>query len=183
MHHPEGGPGGDAVARRRVRLPQAQGRHARRASSTRLGADRARSWMIGDCASDVQAGARRGPARRASCSRPTAASSAPSVAVRSALVPDAHGATLAELAGAILRPSRRRAVAGAGSSRRSAPVLFRRDARETLHGAFHRQLGPQGDQGPLRLGRPLRASRRTRSSSPRRRPTPTSASASARSSR
>ena len=61
MHHPEGGPGGDAVARRPVRLPQAQGAgmldaHRRRGSAPIA----ARSWMIGDCAER-----RRRPARAA----------------------------------------------------------------------------------------------------------------------
>ena len=53
---PRAGPGGDPVARPRVRLPKAEGRACSTRSSHASAADRTRSWMIGDSASDIEAG-------------------------------------------------------------------------------------------------------------------------------
>ncbi len=74
MHHPDGGAGRRPVARAALRLPQAEGRDARTRSSTRLGADRATVWMIGDSTRRPPGSARRRAARRRSSSPRTAAS-------------------------------------------------------------------------------------------------------------
>ena len=120
MHHPTGGDGGDPSLVRACdcRKPKAG---MLEAIVARLGADRASSWMLGDSTSDVQAaraaGLRAGLVfatnrcelcpLRSGVPVPTGVPSdlgADARAnARSNETPDAHGATLAELAGAILR--------------------------------------------------------------------------------
>jgi D-glycero-D-manno-heptose 1,7-bisphosphate phosphatase len=68
----------------------------------RLGADRSRSWMLGDSVSDVQA-ARAAGLRAGLVFATNRCELCPLRAGPVGLAPDAHGATLAELAGAILR--------------------------------------------------------------------------------
>jgi D-glycero-D-manno-heptose 1,7-bisphosphate phosphatase len=109
MHHPQGGPGGD------VSLVQDCGCRKPRggmldAIVARLGADRAASWMLGDSTSDVQAGRAAGlraglvfATNRCELCPLREGPSLGTAGRPGGLVPDAHGATLAELAGAILR--------------------------------------------------------------------------------
>ncbi len=102
MHHPEGGPGGDASLVRacECRKPKAGMLDA---IVARLGADRSRSWMLGDSASDVQA-ARAAGLRAGLVFATSRCELCPLRGGPLGLIPDAHGATLAELAGAVLRP-------------------------------------------------------------------------------
>ena len=104
MHHPEGGPGGDAALVRACdcRKPEPG---MLRALLGKLSGDPASSWMVGDSEGDIRAGRAAGVRtalvfasnRCELCPlRPSAGGPAP-------LSPDAHGATLAELARAILR--------------------------------------------------------------------------------
>lgn len=130
MHHPEGGPGGDAalVVRCDCRKPKAG---MLRALLARFGAPAATSWMIGDSQGDVQAGKAAGtrtglvfatnrcelcPLRPVASSSPSNQSdtlvrgaSAEALCAQAPLAgykgetPDAHGATVLELARTILR--------------------------------------------------------------------------------
>ncbi len=101
LHHPKGGEGGDPSLVRDCdcRKPKAGMLDA---IAGKLGADRATSWMIGDSSSDVQAA--RAAGMRAGLVFPTnRCELCPLRGGPSGLTPDAHGATLAELAGAVLR--------------------------------------------------------------------------------
>jgi D-glycero-D-manno-heptose 1,7-bisphosphate phosphatase len=120
MHHPKGGAGGDPSLVRDCDCRKPRGGMLE-AIVTGLGADRAASWMLGDSTSDVQAaraaGLRAGLVfatnrcelcpLRSGVPVPTGVPSdlgADARAnARSNETPDAHGATLAELAAAILR--------------------------------------------------------------------------------
>jgi D-glycero-D-manno-heptose 1,7-bisphosphate phosphatase len=108
MHHPEGGPGGDAslVVACNCRKPR-PGMLATLLG--KLGGDPSSSWMIGDSEGDVSAGRAAGVKtalvfatnRCELCPlRPPAAAAAglPAASLR----PDAHGASLIEVARAIL---------------------------------------------------------------------------------
>jgi D-glycero-D-manno-heptose 1,7-bisphosphate phosphatase len=101
MHHPHGGAGGDASLVRACdcRKPRAGMLDA---IVARVGADRAASWMLGDSSSDVQAGKAAG-LRAGLVFATNRCELCPLRGGPAGLVPDAHGATLAELAGAILR--------------------------------------------------------------------------------
>jgi D-glycero-D-manno-heptose 1,7-bisphosphate phosphatase len=101
MHHPEGGPGGDASLVKACECRKPKGGMLD-AIVARLGADRARSWMLGDSASDVQA-ARAAGLRAGLVFATSRCELCPLRGGPVGLVPDVHGATLAELAGAILR--------------------------------------------------------------------------------
>ncbi len=120
MHHPEGGPGGDPALRGPCdcRKPKPGMLNA---LMTRLGGDRGASWMIGDSAGDVQAGRAAGlrtglvfaTTRCELCPLkgwPERSSEknirGPGVGARDGAPlasPDAHGATLLQLAEEILR--------------------------------------------------------------------------------
>jgi D-glycero-D-manno-heptose 1,7-bisphosphate phosphatase len=102
MHHPQGGPGGDAslVGDCNCRKPKGGMLDA---IVARFGADRSRSWMLGDSAGDVQA-ARAAGLRAGLVFASSRCELCPLRCGPAGLIPDAHGATLAELAGAILRP-------------------------------------------------------------------------------
>jgi D-glycero-D-manno-heptose 1,7-bisphosphate phosphatase len=102
MHHPEGGPGGDASLVRACECRKPKGGMLD-AIVARLGADRSRSWMLGDSASDVQA-ARAAGLRAGLVFATSRCELCPLRAGPLGLIPDAHGATLAELAEAVLRP-------------------------------------------------------------------------------
>jgi D-glycero-D-manno-heptose 1,7-bisphosphate phosphatase len=102
MHHPAGGPGGDASLVRACDCRKPKGGMLD-AIVARFGADRSRSWMLGDSASDVQA-ARAGGLRAGLVFATNRCELCPLRGGPAGLVPDAHGATLAELARAILRP-------------------------------------------------------------------------------
>jgi D-glycero-D-manno-heptose 1,7-bisphosphate phosphatase len=104
MHHPDGGPGGDRalVGPCDCRKPKAGMLDA---LARELGLDRAASWMVGDGAADVEAGNAAGmrtglvfPKNR--CELCPLRAGIGSVAK---VTPTASGATLAELAAAILR--------------------------------------------------------------------------------
>jgi D-glycero-D-manno-heptose 1,7-bisphosphate phosphatase len=100
MHHPDGGPGGDATLVRRCdcRKPRPGMLHA---IVERLGADRARSWMIGDSSGDVQAGRAAG-LRTGLVFAPNRCELCPLRGGVSGIVPDAVGARLDELASTIV---------------------------------------------------------------------------------
>jgi D-glycero-D-manno-heptose 1,7-bisphosphate phosphatase len=102
MHHPDGGEGGDRslVGACGCRKPKAGMLDA---IVDRLGADRARSWMIGDSSSDIQAGRAAG-LKTGLLFATNRCELCPLRSGPGGLVPDAHGATLRELASAILRP-------------------------------------------------------------------------------
>jgi D-glycero-D-manno-heptose 1,7-bisphosphate phosphatase len=101
MHHPDGGEGGDRslVGACACRKPKAGMLDA---IVDRLGADRARSWMIGDSSSDIQAGRAAG-LKTGLLFATNRCELCPLRSGPLGLVPDAHGATLRELALAILR--------------------------------------------------------------------------------
>jgi len=103
MHHPQGGPGGDVSLVRACECRKPKGGMLD-AIVARLGADRSRSWMLGDSASDVQA-ARAAGLRAGLVFATSRCELCPLRGGPAGLSPDAHGATLAELAGAIIRPS------------------------------------------------------------------------------
>jgi D-glycero-D-manno-heptose 1,7-bisphosphate phosphatase len=103
MHHPQGGPGGDASLVRECNCRKPKGGMLD-AIVVRFGADRSRSWMLGDSAGDVQA-ARAAGLRAGLVFATNRCELCPLRGGPVGLVPDAHGATLAELAGAILHPS------------------------------------------------------------------------------
>jgi D-glycero-D-manno-heptose 1,7-bisphosphate phosphatase len=104
MHHPDGGQGGDPslVVRCDCRKP---GPGMLNALVTRLGADRARSWMIGDSTGDVQAGRAAG-VRTALVFATNRCELCPlrtgPHGLAGPLLPDVHGANLAEVAKGIL---------------------------------------------------------------------------------
>ncbi len=104
MHHPDGGSGGDAslVGACECRKPKPGMLNA---LVERLAADRARSWMIGDAESDVEAGRAAGMATALvfALNRCELCPLRAGPAALSRAIPDAHGATLLEVAGAILR--------------------------------------------------------------------------------
>jgi D-glycero-D-manno-heptose 1,7-bisphosphate phosphatase len=107
LHHPEGGPGGDPalVCTCDCRKPKPG---LILAVLRRLGGDAAASWMIGDSAGDIEAGHAAGVKaalvfalnRCELCPLRQGTASAVSPA---ATTPDAHGATLLDIAHAILR--------------------------------------------------------------------------------
>jgi D-glycero-D-manno-heptose 1,7-bisphosphate phosphatase len=101
MHHPEGGPGGDPSLVKACGCRKPKGGMLD-AIVALLGADRARSWMLGDSSSDVQA-ARAAGLRAGLVFATSRCELCPLRGGPVGLAPDAHGATLAELAGAILR--------------------------------------------------------------------------------
>jgi D-glycero-D-manno-heptose 1,7-bisphosphate phosphatase len=105
MHHPEGGPGGDPALVKPCdcRKPKPG---MLLALAKRLGADPSASWMIGDSLGDIEAG--RAASFRTGlvfatnrCELCPLRPQTPGLEARAE--PDAHGATLAELAAAILR--------------------------------------------------------------------------------
>lgn len=100
MHHPEGGPGGDAslVGRCDCRKPKPGMLNT---LVTRLGAERAASWMIGDGSGDLEAGRAAGLKTGLVFAR-NRCELCPLRDGPGGLRPDAHGATLRELADAIL---------------------------------------------------------------------------------
>lgn len=101
MHHPAGGPGGDPSL-----LQSCECRKPKpgmlNALVQRFGATRADSWMIGDSASDIEAGHSAG-LRTGLLFSPNRCELCPMRFAVPAPVPDAHGATLLELAGVIMR--------------------------------------------------------------------------------
>jgi D-glycero-D-manno-heptose 1,7-bisphosphate phosphatase len=101
MHHPQGGAGGDPALVRACdcRKPKPGMLNA---LVSRLGADRATSWMIGDSVGDLEA-ARAAGLMAGLVFASNRCELCPLRAGPGALTPDAHGATLRELAGAILR--------------------------------------------------------------------------------
>jgi D-glycero-D-manno-heptose 1,7-bisphosphate phosphatase len=101
MHHPEGGSGGDPalVQPCSCRKPKPGMPNA---LVTRLGADRSSSWMIGDSGTDVEAGRAAG-LRTALVLAPNRCELCPLRFGPAGHPPDVHGATLQELADAILR--------------------------------------------------------------------------------
>jgi len=104
MHHPEGGTGGDAT------LVKACGCRKPRpgmidALVARLGADRAGSWMIGDSEADVAAGKAAG-VRTGLVFAQNRCELCPLRGGPAGLAPDAHAATLGDLAGVIVGRAR-----------------------------------------------------------------------------
>ncbi len=101
MHHPEGGAGGDPSL---VRTCDCRKPKPGMLNSlvSRLGADRAASWMIGDSVGDLQA-ARAAGLMAGLVFATNRCELCPLRTGPDALGPDAHGATLRELSGAILR--------------------------------------------------------------------------------
>jgi D-glycero-D-manno-heptose 1,7-bisphosphate phosphatase len=100
LHHPEGGEGGDPalVVACECRKPKPG---MLTSLLARLGGDRAASWMIGDAAADVEAGRAAG-VRTGLVFAKNRCELCPLRGGPEGLVPDEHGATLIELAGAIL---------------------------------------------------------------------------------
>lgn len=100
MHHPDGGPGGDAslVGKCDCRKPKPGMLNT---LMTRLGGDRARSWMIGDGSGDLEAGRAAGLRTGLVFAR-NRCELCPLRDGPAGLAPDVHGATLHELARAIL---------------------------------------------------------------------------------
>ncbi len=100
MHHPEGGPGGDAslVQACDCRKPKPG---MLRTLLARLGADPAASWMVGDSEGDVRAGRAAG-VKTALVFASNRCELCPLREGPGPLSPDAHGATLVEVARAIL---------------------------------------------------------------------------------
>jgi D-glycero-D-manno-heptose 1,7-bisphosphate phosphatase len=105
MHHPQGGPGGDAAL-----VGPCDCRKPRPGMLTklveRLDADVARSWMIGDARGDLDAGRAAG-LRTALVFATNRCELCPLRGGPEHLVPDVHGASLAEVANGILRGSGR----------------------------------------------------------------------------
>jgi D-glycero-D-manno-heptose 1,7-bisphosphate phosphatase len=104
MHHPDGGPGGDPSLVRPCdcRKPKPG---MLRAVLGRLSGDPAGSWMVGDSEGDVRAGRAAGlrTALVFASNRCELCPLRPAAGGVASLSPDAHGATLAELARAVLR--------------------------------------------------------------------------------
>ncbi len=101
LHHPDGGEGGDPALAVRCdcRKPKPGMLNTLVA---RLGADRARSWMIGDGAGDLEAGRAAG-LRTALVFAPNRCELCPLRSGPGGLLPDVHGPTLAGIARGILR--------------------------------------------------------------------------------
>jgi D-glycero-D-manno-heptose 1,7-bisphosphate phosphatase len=101
MHHPLGGAGGDPTLVRdcACRKPRPG---MLESIVGRLGADRARSWMIGDSAGDVEAG-RAAHIRTGLVFARNRCELCPLRSGPAALTPDASGATLLDVSAAILR--------------------------------------------------------------------------------
>jgi D-glycero-D-manno-heptose 1,7-bisphosphate phosphatase len=99
MHHPEGGPGGDArlVGACDCRKPKPG---MILSLLAKVGADRATSWMIGDSEGDVTAGRAAG-VKTGLVFASNRCELCPLRGGPASLRPDAHGVTLAELARAI----------------------------------------------------------------------------------
>jgi D-glycero-D-manno-heptose 1,7-bisphosphate phosphatase len=102
MHHPEGGPGGDPslVGKCDCRKPRPGMLNT---LLDRFGADRSASWMIGDGSGDLEAGRAAGLKTGLVFAR-NRCELCPLRGGPDGLRPDAHGANLRELAGAILLP-------------------------------------------------------------------------------
>jgi D-glycero-D-manno-heptose 1,7-bisphosphate phosphatase len=100
LHHPEGGQGGDRALVKvcDCRKPKPGMLHA---LVKRLGGDRAHSWMIGDAVGDVEAG-RAAALKTAMVFARTRCELCPLRGGSHELTPDVHGATLLEVARAIL---------------------------------------------------------------------------------
>jgi D-glycero-D-manno-heptose 1,7-bisphosphate phosphatase len=101
MHHPDGGPGGDPALVRRCdcRKPEPGMLNA---LVGRLGADVRRTWMIGDGASDLEAGRAAG-VHTALVFAPNRCELCPLRDGPGGLIPDVHGRDLLEIARGILR--------------------------------------------------------------------------------
>jgi D-glycero-D-manno-heptose 1,7-bisphosphate phosphatase len=101
MHHPDGGDGGDPslAVLCECRKPKPGMLNT---LVTRLNADRGSTWMIGDGAGDIEAGRAAG-VRTALVWVPNRCELCPLRTGPAGLTPDVHGATLLEIAGAILR--------------------------------------------------------------------------------
>lgn len=106
MHHPEGGPGGDP-ALVRVCDCRKPGPGMLRALLGKLSGDPASSWMVGDSEGDVRAGRAAGVKTGLvfASNRCELCPLRPAAGGPALLSPDAHGATLADLAEAIVRPA------------------------------------------------------------------------------
>ncbi|HEX4447395.1 MAG TPA: HAD hydrolase-like protein, partial [Polyangiaceae bacterium] len=106
MHHPKGGAGGDPSLVRVCECRKPKGGMLD-AIVSKLGAGRGSSWMLGDSTSDVQAaraaGLRAGLVFATNRCELCPLRNGVGLAGVTGTTPDAHGATLAELAGAILR--------------------------------------------------------------------------------
>jgi D-glycero-D-manno-heptose 1,7-bisphosphate phosphatase len=100
MHHPDGGPGGDPSLVRACdcRKPKPG---MLRALLLALNAERDRSWMIGDSLTDVAAGVAAG-VRTALVFSPNRCELCPMRGGSTPTAPDAHGASLLEVANAIV---------------------------------------------------------------------------------
>jgi D-glycero-D-manno-heptose 1,7-bisphosphate phosphatase len=103
MHHPDGGPGGDPtlVGSCDCRKPKPG---MLTTLMTRLGADPAASWMIGDGSGDLEAGRAAGVKTALVFAR-NRCELCPLRDGPGGLRPDVHGPTLREIATAILRPA------------------------------------------------------------------------------
>jgi D-glycero-D-manno-heptose 1,7-bisphosphate phosphatase len=101
FHHPEGGPGGDASLVRACDCRKPGAGMLNKVIAA-LGADRERSWMIGDSVGDVQAGIAAG-VRTGLVFSPSRCELCPMRHGVPSIPLDAHGATLLEVAEAILR--------------------------------------------------------------------------------
>jgi D-glycero-D-manno-heptose 1,7-bisphosphate phosphatase len=103
MHHPDGGPGGDPtlVGPCNCRKPKPG---MLTTLLTRLGADPAASWMIGDGSGDLEAGRAAG-VKTALVFAQNRCELCPLRDGPGSLAPDVHGPTLREIAAAILRPA------------------------------------------------------------------------------
>jgi D-glycero-D-manno-heptose 1,7-bisphosphate phosphatase len=100
LHHPEGGEGGDAALA--IACECRKPKPGMLVSLlTRLGGDRAASWMIGDGAGDVEAGRAAG-VKTGLVFAKNRCELCPLRAGPEGLLPDEHGPTLNELARAIL---------------------------------------------------------------------------------
>lgn len=101
LHHPQGGPGGDASLVRACdcRKPRAGMLNT---LIDKLSADRGDSWMIGDSVSDLEAGAAAG-IKTGLVFSPNRCELCPLRGAPAAPLPDVSGATLLEVATAILR--------------------------------------------------------------------------------
>jgi len=101
MHHPDGGPGGDPALVRACdcRKPKPG---MLTTLVRRLGADSARTWMIGDGAGDIEAGRAAG-VKTALVFASNRCELCPLRGGPGALLPDVYGPTLLEIARGILR--------------------------------------------------------------------------------